>query len=1535
MKLSKLFALIICCFTLAVPELFAQVGNNNPTGPSGEFNGSVTTGGSYDPYTANATRALTDIVVAGAVGKYGLTYSRVWNTRTPLWQFSQNWGIEVDEVPGQYETYYVTYPDGRQATFTHSANDVDFRATPGIRERMQRWTATNGDSGVCYLKLPDGGKIEFSGTRTWHYDPELIPSVWYEWSLTAAALIDPYGQRTTYTTNADNSFQITEPAGRWIKVYYIASGDPAGGRVDYILASDGRVVDYTWQTQYFGAPSLPYVVLTSVSYYGDPSLTATYTYRMGNIAKQGYALETCDDPLFPGPMKKIKYVYQNTNNPDGSARVFGQIKSETNATTGDVVSTLTVTGPDTRVETRGDGRQRTFTYAGGYLTSWTDFKNIPSDYTYDSNLYVDSMKDGRGNITNFTNNPVTGLVTQSQYPATPNDTTPPTNARGTVTSTYGWPGCPDPNNRDANNPYYPYSQTDEAGNETRFTRDTSKRVTRIDYPDGGYETFSYNPFGQVLSHQMKTGGVETFSYDTRGLPQTYRSPDNATGNPTARYGYDGQDRLSAVTDVFGFYPGDPYHTTAYQRNTRNQLTVTTLPTNPVTGLRHTIINAYAPNGDGTLLSVTDQLGHTTSYTYDDYRRLRTRTTPLRAPGDSTARTTYFSYHRFQLNGDDYTHTNSNVTVLTLPSTNIVKTIYDENYRRLVVTASAANGTTDAATTSYGYDNAGNLTSVIAPDQQPGQANHGKSTTAVYDERNRLWSETDAMNHAPTVITYDAGGRKKTVTQSNGQVVTYDLYDSVNRVLQQTATQTPEPPAVTKYTYDAQGLHMTMQDPRLVQIGSNYVYDFEYDQMGRAKSVTYPPDSAGANRIELYSYDISGRLGTYTNRDGKIQTFSYDNLHRKTGFTWSAGSAPNVSFGYDAADRVTSISNANAIIGRTYYDDNLRKTETQMPTGGTGNTVTYAWNADALRESVLYPSGKKYRYNYTGRDQLKHVQDNNTFLYQAEYVYDVNGNLATRKVGVDVGAFGVVTDASTRDALGRCTRLTHQFTGTTRTFDYVYDVMGNRSSIQRDGGTAEVYGNDLAQQATVGVDSGNTHTYGYDANGNRTHKNGAGTYVTNFLNQPTTFEGQAVSYNINGDAVTYGSDTTYAYDAQNRLTSVTAGVNTSTYVYDGLNRKISQTVNGVTTYNVWDGWSLIEERGAGNALLNSYVYGAGEIIERITGTTAQFYYQDGLGSTSHLSDSAGGLLESYRYGTFGQTTVYDPNTGYVRRNGSIHDVRHLYTGQLWMPATGLYDYRNRVFSPTLTRFLQPDPIGFVGDPSNLYRYCGNNPVNFTDPSGLLITLRGQFSVAIKPNNATNFFRNIASNAAHGTAFFIGALDWGSFGEIMHYMGGGDHGTPGHFAGRGEPFGFGGDLSLGPPLPPSPAPIPSPNDPYYPYIPINPHNLEPLLFPPSVNPRALIAAAQRDGRSWNPFAKASRVWGLRSRGPLDRQLKRTNPLYQNAGNWLLGAQGRAMGFPTDTLLRAGGFFNHRVGPGDYGDDIEDSFMIKLGAEYYDGL
>src|SRR5207237_7431593 len=77
MKLLKRLSPFLAFLLLApLGQLRAQVGGDNPTGPFGIFNGNVTTGCSYDPYTGNAMRSIPDISVAGAVGSYGLALSR-------------------------------------------------------------------------------------------------------------------------------------------------------------------------------------------------------------------------------------------------------------------------------------------------------------------------------------------------------------------------------------------------------------------------------------------------------------------------------------------------------------------------------------------------------------------------------------------------------------------------------------------------------------------------------------------------------------------------------------------------------------------------------------------------------------------------------------------------------------------------------------------------------------------------------------------------------------------------------------------------------------------------------------------------------------------------------------------------------------------------------------------------------------------------------------------------------------------------------------------------------------------------------------------------------------------------------------------------------------------------------------------------------------------------------------------------------------------------------------------------------------------
>ena len=92
---------------------------------------------------------------------------------------------------------------------------------------------------------------------------------------------------------------------------------------------------------------------------------------------------------------------------------------------------------------------------------------------------------------------------------------------------------------------------------------------------------------------------------------------------------------------------------------------------------------------------------------------------------------------------------------------------------------------------------------------------------------------------------------------------------------------------------------------------------------------------------------------------------------------------------------------------------------------------------------------------------------------------------------------------------------------------------------------------------------------------------------------------------------------------------------------------------------------------------------------------------------------GALQEQYDYDAFGFPYFYTASGGKLL---SPPRTRFLFTGREWLSDLRIYDYRARQYQPELGRFLQPDPKEFAAGDYNLYRYCHNDPVNKSDPTG---------------------------------------------------------------------------------------------------------------------------------------------------------------------------------------------------------------------------
>ena len=217
-SIRKLTLSLAVAISIVSPGILrADLGDNNPTGPSGEFNGSVTTGCSYDPYTGNAHRLITDIVVPGAVGTYPLAFTRTINTRTAY--ANNSWGAPFGRPGGwrhsyQWEvgTIYMTFTNCVAGGVPVSLHRNLPRWPRGyFRSRWRKHNAGNwrsfcpnstedpqATSANCYLLLRDGGRVHFTVTINRNCDDP--PPAQTEFVFGFAGIIDPYGQETTISS---------------------------------------------------------------------------------------------------------------------------------------------------------------------------------------------------------------------------------------------------------------------------------------------------------------------------------------------------------------------------------------------------------------------------------------------------------------------------------------------------------------------------------------------------------------------------------------------------------------------------------------------------------------------------------------------------------------------------------------------------------------------------------------------------------------------------------------------------------------------------------------------------------------------------------------------------------------------------------------------------------------------------------------------------------------------------------------------------------------------------------------------------------------------------------------------------------------------------------------------------------------------------------------------------------------------------------------------------------------------------------------
>jgi len=814
--------------------------------------------------------------------------------------------------------------------------------------------------------------------------------------------------------------------------------------------------------------------------------------------------------------------------------------------------------------------------------------------------------------------------------------------------------------------------TDALNRTTTTTRDSSNRPSRIDYPDGSFETWTYNSTAQPLTHQSRNGGIESFVYEAAGNMTRKTDP---LGNATNHTYYPNGLRAT-TTDARQL-------TTSYAYNSRGNVVSITHPDNTT--------ESYAYDTFGKRAAVTDELGHTTTFTYDEYNRVKTVTDPL-------GRTTTTDYGSAPgCSSCNYAET---VTSITSPGGKVTTFTYDRS--RLRTSQTVAAGTPDAATTLYHYDSGKNLSQVTDP--------RGKIWLFGFDVLHRRTTATDPLGNV-TTFTYDAVGNKLSEGRPDRSTTSF-TYDAKNRLIRTIDAAGN----ITQMTYNAADNLITIQDPK------NNVYAYAYDLLGRKLSLTYPDNS-----VETYVYDAVGNQLTYTARAGQTKTSTYDNRNRETGFSWS-DSTPPVTKSYDAANRLLTLNNTVSSLSYTYDSANrLLSERQQIGENEPPKSTTYTYDAEGRRATLGYPGGDQINYSYNARNDISSITAADV---AANYNYDANDNRSSEAYSNNTSATYLYDDAE------QLLSVDNKTNGTSfAKFDHTYNTVKNRTSrTETTAGTpsaTDTYDYDATDQLTrvrYNFDAGaNTQVrqvdYSYDSAGNRatvTDNGSATQYGSNPLNQYDSVGSDHPIYDLNGN-LTAQATGNYVYDAQNRLISANSGGATITFAYDARNRCVSRAIDGVIALFYYDGWNLLEERSPADVLLAHYVHGpkTDEMIARIAPTATIFYHADALGSVAAVSGTNGQLLERYQYDVYGAPTI--KNVAGETLSASDFGNRFLFTGREYIREVELYDYRNRIYSPNLGRFLQADPIRFTPKELNLYRYVGNRVTGLVDPEGLAGTV----------------------------------------------------------------------------------------------------------------------------------------------------------------------------------------------------------------------
>ena len=238
---------------------------------------------------------------------------------------------------------------------------------------------------------------------------------------------------------------------------------------------------------------------------------------------------------------------------------------------------------------------------------------------------------------------------------------------------------------------------------------------------------------------------------------------------------------------------------------------------------------------------------------------------------------------------------------------------------------------------------------------------------------------------------------------------------------------------------------------------------------------------------------------------------------------------------------------------------------------------------------------------------------------------------------------------------------------------------------------------------------------------------------------------------------------YSYNEKNQMTAVEIGTVEVENTFNADGYRASKTADGVTTQYLYEYDRIIMEiDSTGDGVYN--VYGL-SLISREADGDKVYYLYNGHGDVTALVSETGMIVKTYYYDAFGNV---------LEETGTAENP-FLYSGYVYDAESKLYDLKARFYDAKIARFMQEDTyLGSKADPLslNLYAYCNNNPVIYSDPTGhspiLAAIIGGAVAAAVISGYTSSSSSSLSNSMASGAV--MGANSGGALGAIAGAIGG---------------------------------------------------------------------------------------------------------------------------------------------------------------------